>query len=414
MALEIPLGSRIPTRSAARADLEILPIPPAPYALGRIVALAREHLGMEVSFVAECANGMETIRVVDGPSDSFGLRPGMSIPLEETYCQRLIEGRIPNLIPDTRSEPGVRDLAATSKAGIGSYVGVPIVFSDGRTFGTLCCLSHGPDDSLRERDVRFMKLLSNLVADELEREERESTTRHDRLARIQQVIDEEELEMVFQPILDLQAGETVGVEALARFPDGRPPDAWFAEAAEVGLQVPLEMAAVRLALARLGELEPQAFLSVNVSPQTILAPEFLAALAGMASGRVVVEVTEHARIDDYASLNAALKILRSGGVRLAIDDVGAGFASLRHILRSQPDIIKLDITLTRDIDTDPVRRALATALLSFSSHIEATMTAEGIETLGEVAALRELGVGYGQGFYLAMPGPVPSNGHSRV
>jgi EAL domain-containing protein (putative c-di-GMP-specific phosphodiesterase class I) len=112
-------------------------------------------------------------------------------------------------------------------------------------------------------------------------------------------------------------------------------------------------------------------------------------------------------VEDYDALVRALDGLRSQGVRVAVDDTGAGYAGLAHILRLRPDIIKLDIDLTRGIDADPVRRALAASLVAFGGDIGATITAEGIETGEELEALRTLGVTCGQGYYLARPGPLP-------
>jgi EAL domain-containing protein (putative c-di-GMP-specific phosphodiesterase class I) len=409
VAMELRNEARLPA-SAHGNDLEFLPLPPAHFAIGRILTLAQDHLGMDVAFISEFARDQEVIRVIHGDGESFGLRRDGSLPLEHAYGQRVADGRLPNLVPDVQNDPRVVDLPLTDQARIGSYIGVPIRFSDGRMYGSLSCMGHQPDATLRERDVRFMKMLGGLVAEELERQERDSRRRHERLERINRVLEGEAFEMVFQPIVDLRVGEIVGFEALARF-DGdpaRPPDVWFAEAADVGLQVELELAAIKAALVRLPDLSPKVYLSVNVSPETVISPRFLEVVAETPPARLVIEVTEHARVEDYGSLNESLHFLRAGGVRLAIDDVGAGFASLRHILRSEPDIIKLDMTLTRDIDSDPVRRALATSLLSFCTEIDATITAEGIETAGEMEALRELGVGFGQGFYLAYPGPLPS------
>ena len=126
--------------------------------------------------------------------------------------------------------------------------------------------------------------------------------------------------------------------------------------------------------------------------------------------RVVVEITEHEAVEDYDHLVDGLAPLRARGARVAIDDAGAGFASLRHTLRIAPDIVKLDLSLTRAIDTDRAKRALATALTSFATEMRFDLVAEGVETAGELATLRELGVRFGQGFYLAEPGPLPPPG----
>jgi EAL domain-containing protein (putative c-di-GMP-specific phosphodiesterase class I) len=120
----------------------------------------------------------------------------------------------------------------------------------------------------------------------------------------------------------------------------------------------------------------------------------------------VAEVTEHARISDYGKLDRALAPLRRRGMRLAVDDAGAGFASLRHILRLNPDFIKLDRTLIDQIDRDRSKQALAAGLISFADKSGATIIAEGIERAAEVKTLVDLGVSYGQGYYLARPGPL--------
>lgn len=231
-------------------------------------------------------------------------------------------------------------------------------------------------------------------------------------ARIDQVLAARELRMVYQPIVDLRTGVWSGAEALARFPGDPPqgPDRWFADAAAVDRQVDLELLAVRSAIDALGRLPEGAYLSLNVSPATAGDTALHAVLLDAEPSRIVLEITEHAPIDDYDGFRRAVEPLRAAGVRIAVDDAGAGFASLRHILLLAPDLIKLDISLTRGIDADRSRRALARALISFSIEIGATIVAEGIEEEAEREALRELGVDLGQGFLLGRPGPLPARG----
>lgn len=246
------------------------------------------------------------------------------------------------------------------------------------------------------------------LAEQLGVQRRADERQRRRETRIRRVLEDEgALEMVFQPICTID-GERVGAEALARFrgPPKRGPARWFAEAGDVGLRRELEIAAVRAALSELADWPDGLYLSVNVSPATVTAAAFRKVFRDVDATRVVVEITEHAPIDDYERLADALGGLRSAGVRLAIDDAGAGFASLRHILRLDPDFIKLDRTLIQGIQADRSRQALAAGLISFAEKIGATIVAEGIERLGELRALRALGVGYGQGFYLARPGTV--------
>ena len=214
-------------------------------------------------------------------------------------------------------------------------------------------------------------------------------------------------ESVFQPIVELGSGGVVGAEALTRFEMSpvRPPDVWFAEAWEVGLGVELEMAALRSALGQLSRLPSGLYLSLNASPETMMSSEFREAVSGAPGERVVLELTEHDSVDDYEALETTVNKLRSDGVRLAVDDAGAGVSSFRHILNLHPDIIKLDIALTRGIDGDPARRALGSAMLAFGlDAYDASIVAEGIETEAEFRTLRGLGCRFGQGYYLGRPG----------
>jgi EAL domain-containing protein (putative c-di-GMP-specific phosphodiesterase class I) len=217
------------------------------------------------------------------------------------------------------------------------------------------------------------------------------------------------LVMAFQPIVDLNDCHVEGVEALARFtlhPDWGPGE-WFGEAAAVGRRVELEQVALDRALEDVGRFPAEWFVSVNLSPETAISEGTIRSLGRAAVDRLVVEITEHAQVADYGELLGALADFRSGGGRLAIDDAGAGFASLRHVLVLLPDVIKLDISLTQRIDQDRNRRALASALVSFASETDATILAEGIETPAELETLRALGVRYGQGYYLARPRLLP-------
>jgi EAL domain-containing protein (putative c-di-GMP-specific phosphodiesterase class I) len=161
---------------------------------------------------------------------------------------------------------------------------------------------------------------------------------------------------------------------------------------------------VREAL-RIGHRLPDGiYLALNVSPQVLESPDLEDILAGQAGDRpLVVELTEHQAVEDYASLGNALDRLRARGIRVAIDDVGSGFASFRHVTRVQPDILKLDRTLVSGIDDDPVRQSLASAIVTFARDVGATVVSEGIESENELTCLQDLQVRCGQGFYLSRP-----------
>ncbi|MDA8149000.1 MAG: EAL domain-containing protein [Actinomycetota bacterium] len=224
--------------------------------------------------------------------------------------------------------------------------------------------------------------------------------------RIERTLADGGLMMAVQPVFSLPDHAVVEVEALARFtgPPERTPDLWFAEAAAVGLGLELELLAVERALELLPRLPPSVRLAVNAGPSTFCAGALVEMLRDTDADRVVVELTEHVDIEDYPALHRACLALRDLGTKVAIDDTGNGFASLSLILEVGPEIIKLDRRLTAGIDLDPIRRALASALVTFGNDTAAEVVAEGIETEGELQTLTELGIARGQGFYLARPG----------
>jgi EAL domain-containing protein (putative c-di-GMP-specific phosphodiesterase class I)/DNA-binding NarL/FixJ family response regulator len=243
------------------------------------------------------------------------------------------------------------------------------------------------------------------LAGKLEHDEAQLTFRRAQVGRVRRVLEESSFHMVFQPIVGLHDGRIAGVEGLLRVvaEPRRDPDVWLAESAAAGLQVDLEMAAVRLALAQCKNLPFGAYLSVNLSPECLVHPDVRELLEGANSKDLVVEITEHAQVDDYEALAIVIRAIRSGGGRIAVDDAGSGFASLRHILHLEPDIIKVDVSLTRAIHLDPKRRALTVALIAFAEEIGATIVVEGIETQAELACLLRLGAAFGQGYYLGRP-----------
>ncbi|MHB8245998.1 MAG: sensor domain-containing phosphodiesterase [Acidimicrobiales bacterium] len=374
----------------------------------RVVAAARDQLEMDLVFLGEFTDTSEVFRAVSGDGESFGMTEGGSLPLAETYCQALVDGRIDNVIRDTSAEPLTAALAVTASSDIGCYVGVPVRLTDGRLYGVLCGLGHEPDTGLRSQDARFLGVLATIIEGELARDHDERARRAALIDRVEPVLNGDGLSMVFQPVVDLRSGTTCGFEALARFSGEpyRPPDAWFADAAEVGLGLELEMTAVLAALGAIDRMPHGAFIGVNVSPATVCSSRLAEVLQDLDASRIVLEITEHAVVADYQPLTAALSGLRASGVRLAVDDAGAGVASLHHILALAPELIKMDISLTRGIDADRARAALATALVSFADATEAQILAEGIETPGELDAVRHLGVTYGQGYLLGRPAPL--------
>jgi PAS domain S-box-containing protein len=232
-------------------------------------------------------------------------------------------------------------------------------------------------------------------------------------ARLDHMFAARTLMTAFQPIRDLGTGEIVGVEALTRFVSTplRSPDQWFAEADSIGRGPDLEFLALETALRAALELPPHVYVGVNLSPAACLDPRLsdIVRDSGLQPGRIVVELTERSAVSDYARLTAALAPLRSAGLRIAVDDAGDGFSSMRHILQLSPEVVKLDRTIVSGIDNDANLRALCAAMVSFASQIGACLVAEGIENDSELATVTELGVDAGQGYLLGRPSVLPAD-----
>lgn len=372
------------------------------------IEAVRSHLGMEVAYVSEFVGRDSVYRYVDAPGLEHMIKPGDARPLDEVYCPHIIAGRLPELIPDTSREELAMSMPITHAVPIGAHVSVPLRLADGEPYGMFCCLSPHADHSLNERDLQAFKLFAEIAAHQIRREVNAEQATREKRQRVEQVLAEEAFYPVYQPIRDFVNGRTAGSEALSRFPgeQARPPNEWFADAFAAGLGSQLEVAAIRAALAGANGLPAEAYLSVNVSPTTIIDGAFGTMLADAARvRRLVLEITEHAAVEDYVALDTALQPLREQGVALAIDDAGAGFSSLQHIVRLRPDIIKLDMSLIRAIDREAPRRALASALVYFAADTGCTIVAEGIETEAERATLQGLGISLGQGYLFGRPGP---------
>lgn len=367
-------------------------------------------LSMETAFVSEISRGRRIFRHLKCCGEFASIQVGDSDPVEETYCQRVIDGRLPELITNTNLNLEARRLPVTEKLRIGCYLGVPIRFSDGSLYGTLCCFSSLPDESLNRHHLETLRLFAHFIGKVLEREATDSA-RVEIKKRLDLVLSEGRFTVLYQPIVHVAENRLVGHEALARFllDPVRSPDRWFAEAAEAGCQEELETAVIKKAIEGMSCVPEDTYISFNVSPETILGGAMRTVLDGYPLDRLVLEVTEHALVRDYASIANQLAPLRKKGLRVAVDDAGAGFASFRHILKLKPDIIKLDSSLIQRIDIDPDARALSAALIRFAEETRCKIVAEGVETESELQALRDLKVNKAQGYLLGRPKPLYSH-----
>lgn len=360
---------------------------------------------MEVAFISEFSHGQRVFRYVDAEDNFAPIHVGGSDPLEDSYCLRVVDGRLPELIHDARQNAEALSIAATRLLPVGAHISAPIRLHDGEVFGTFCCFSRQPDSTLDERDLAVVRLFAEFVGNTVISTFHDGSALKMAYARVHAALVEEAFHIAYQPIIHVGEHRLVGHEALARFTAAplRSPDKWFQEAALVGLQADLELAAIRKALRDFHRLPADTYLSLNISPETILNGGLPAVLTGYPLDRLVLEVTEHESVDDYAELAGALAPLRQRGLRLAVDDAGAGYASFRHILKLTPDIIKLDASLVSTIDKDQGMRALAAALVLFAEETGSKVIAEGVERAEVLDVLRQLKVNKAQGYLFGRP-----------
>jgi len=272
-------------------------------------------------------------------------------------------------------------------------------------YGTFCAFGLVTDPEISQRDVALMEVLADAAALVIEPQVRREQREQEIADRLAPVMADGGPTVVLQPIVDLATGTRCGAEALSRFPAAwaTTPDVVFADAHTIGAGDRLELLALRRAAALLGQVS--GYVSMNISPGTLLTPLAVELLADLPLDRVVLELSEHDPVGDYDSLAKALAPLRARGMRLAIDDVGAGFSSLRHILVTTPDIIKIDRSIVSGLDADPVRSKLAQSLVQFAHSARIDVIAEGVETAAERDVLQRLGVDGGQGWLFGRPGP---------
>lgn len=292
--------------------------------------------------------------------------------------------------------------------GLELAAGAPI-YAGNRVVGVLITGQAGMDPaSTPTRQARLLaavidyaNILSVAAGPSIAHHRRMTATR----ARLERVIATRAFYAVFQPIVDLVDRRVSAFEALTRFTDGTPPEVRFAEATEHGLGVDLETAAIHSALLAARGLPVAAAICLNAPPALVLDRERVTSFMDISPQPLILELTERDRIEDYHALREALSSYGSG-VRLAVDDAGAGYASLRHILELRPAFVKLDLSIVQGIETDPVRQALVSGLVYFAGKTGSELIAEGVETEAEAGILQQLGIRFGQGFLLGRPAPV--------
>lgn len=367
-----------------------------------LLVTAKDSLQLSVAFLSRLDGTTQHLEVVES-SVPFLFKEGATQRQETTFCQAILDGKLPAVIPNVKDFPEAMKLPAARLPRIRSYVSVPVILSDGTLYGTFCAAGLTSDKNLTKRDKSLMDVLAHAAAVILEPEVVEAGRRSEIEGRLLPIIEAGGPLVVLQPIVDLATGYRIGSEALSRFPQawGKAPDVCFGEAHSVGLGDHLELLALERAAEHVSKVS--GYVALNVSPATLLTPATLAFLESIPLDRILLELSEHDAVEDYPALETVLAPLRARGMRLAIDDVGAGFSSLRHIVITGPDVIKLDRSIVDRVTDDHVLRTLVRSLVDFALGCSARVVAEGVETAQDAHTLRELGVHYGQGWYFGRP-----------
>ena len=375
--------------------------------LQAMVTAARAVVGMDLTFLARLEGPLLHLTHVDAGPGAPAVRAGMVLLREDSYCERLLDGTVPGSVADVHREPRLALLPITRELGLRAYCGVPVHLPDGQLYGTLCAVNSTEPQRVTDPQLDSLRLLGDLLGLRLAEHQLSTERHHARADAVCRFLSGAGRSVVVQPIVELGSAKVVGVEALCRFhaATGRTlrSDEVFLEAHELQLGIELEQTALASALELVAALADEVYLSVNLSPRAVLSPCTLELLGDAPLSRLVLEVTEHEAVADYPQLLAALAPLRTRGMRLAVDDAGAGFASLQHIAQLLPDIVRLDVAFVRELDRDPVRQAAAQSIIGLADAIGATVVAEGIETAAERDAVAALGITLGQGNLLGRP-----------
>ncbi len=362
--------------------------------VAELLRTARQSLGMGLAFLSRMDGAEQRLEVVDSV---LPVPDGMTQPRATSFCQAILDGVLPPVIPDVARFPAAMRLPAAQQ-GIRSYLSVPVELSDGTVYGTFCSAGLEADPQLDERDLALMRVLAQAAATIIEPDVVKRCRNAVIESRLRPLLDRDGPVVLLQPIVELAGGTRVGAEALSRFPQewGQPPDEVFADADLIGERENLELAALRRAADHLPCVA--GYIAMNISPATLYSPGGVPFLTGLPLERIVLELSEHDPIQDYERLRTVLAPLRARGMRLAIDDVGAGYSSLRHIVATGPDVIKLDRSIVAGVAGDPVLAVVVHALTELATAVGATVVAEGIETAADATTLAGLGVGLGQGW----------------
>ncbi len=273
----------------------------------------------------------------------------------------------------------------------------------------------------QDKSKRLERIVHDALDQALEQaDSREAVDADERKARLRDIISNEDVRTFVHPVIHLPDRTVMGYEALTRGPEGgefERPDKLFKVAYDSDLVLKLERLCRHKALQVASQMPANRLMFINIEPEAVVDPElrdvvFSSMLneAELSPGQIVLEITERAAITDFPTFRSTLEYLRMLGFAIAVDDAGAGYGSLQCLAETRPEWLKIDMSLTRGVDTDEARQQLVTSLVTFADRMDVKLIAEGIETAEQLAMLESLGVVYGQGFYFTEPvAPFPDD-----
>jgi EAL domain-containing protein (putative c-di-GMP-specific phosphodiesterase class I)/CheY-like chemotaxis protein len=396
------LGHELEARARVVTTLGAIPAAETPEATaGALVAKLAELEGIGIVAILHVDAARRLAPLADWSADK-GLRVG-GLPITRVASRYLVSHAASGPWSDSVAEaPALRsarfvpdevDMIHATPMRLGDRMVGIFVLGTMRTGE-----ADAPAGDVLAATIDYAAVATAVLGPALAERGRETNERH----LLERVISEQAFHPVFQPIVGLSEGEVVGYEALTRFADGTPPDRRFAEAGRLGLGRQFEEATLAAIMHAAEQLPAGMWLSLNISPELVLQSGWLADQIQGTRRRLVVELTEHAPIDDYESLRQTLRALPSS-IAIAVDDAGAGYASLRHIYELRPTFVKLDMGLVRGVERDPLRQALIAGLVHFADDTGSRLIAEGIETEAEASVMRRLHVSIGQGYLFGRP-----------
>ncbi len=373
-----------------------------------LLQLVRQQLNMEVAFISEFVDGYRVFRHIESISSFNLIQVGDSNPLDESYCQSVVNGQLPELIKNAQALPQAFKFKATKEVPVGAHISVPLKLSNGHVYGTFCTFSRTSKKFLTKRDLALVRVFASIASVAIEDNIDKHNIFDQRRRHYLNLLDQQKLQFYMQSIVNIRTNKIIGFELLFRNLEAIniPPTQTLHEIEELGLMNQLYENQFSHIEKLLQQVPENMFLSWNIAPNIIRNTNLLQTLTAHNLNRLVLEISEHDAIENYEEIQRYLDPLIKQGARIAIDDAGAGFASLLHILKLKPYYIKIDYSLIHNIHKEKELQALAKGLVSFADACNFTLIAEGIELPEELNSLQELHFECWQGYYFAKPKPI--------